>query len=902
MEDNKKHIELLEKVAESFPFPFYIIDAETYDIRMSNPASGNWTNKKCYAYTHGREAPCKGEDHPCGLKEAIRTKQPVCHEHLHYRFDGTPMHVEVHTRPVLDEHGNVPIVIEYVVDISKRREVSAELAAIYKNVPIPLCVIDGDRRILHANKALAELTKTPESELIGKQACGAFGCIHAEDDPGGCGYGPSCRECSLLKSIDKTLRSGETEENIEKQFTLLHEGEKREIIVSATTSLFQHNGSSRLLLSLVDVTSQRQKEGQYRILSQAIEQSPVTVVITDENGTITYVNPKFSEITGYSPEEAIGKNPRILKDPAKKSSDFAGLWETITSGRDWHGEFHNRTKEGEYYWENAVISPVKDSDGRIRNYIAIKENITELKKVREDLVSNEERLRLSQEYANIGTWDWDIQTGELYWSDRIAPLFGYSEGSVETTFENFMQAVHPEDREAVSNAINSSIESGNEYHVEHRCVWPEGSVRWLEENGNVLRDENGAPRRMLGMVQDITERKQAEQLLLESREEARRANRAKSEFLSSMSHELRTPMNAILGFAQLLEMDEDVSAEHLEYISEIKQAGSHLLDLINEVLDLSKIEAGRVNLNAETVRYSELIEECLTLLTPLAERKNVTIIRKEKTDYYIFGDRLRLKQIIINLLSNAIKYNNPEGSVWVRTDSDGNRIRVSVIDNGPGISPEKVDRMFEPFDRLGAEMKEVEGTGIGLTISKKLIEMMSGRIGFSTEAGKGTTFWIEIPKGEAPETEQEKTGELTELFRKQEQAVRNTVLYIEDNPSNLRLVEEIISKQPGIKLIPAQTASVGLELAEVHRPDLLILDLNLPELDGFGVLEKMKTTEWGKNIPAVAISANAMPHDIKKGKQAGFSEYLTKPLDVVRFIEILEKLLPEHAAQERNGT
>jgi PAS domain S-box-containing protein len=766
VEENKQNIELLKAVAESVPFPFYVIDAETYEIRMSNEAAGDCRYKKCYEYTHGRETPCEGAGHPCGLKEVKHTGRPAFHEHLHYRPDGTPLHVEVHTYPVLDEKGNVPIIIEYVIDITARRE----------------------------------------------------------------------------------------------------------------------------------------KEGQYRILSQAIEQSPVTVVITDETGSITYVNPKFTEITGYTAEEAIGKNPRILKDPAKKSSDFAELWETITSGRDWHGEFHNRTKNGEFYWENAVISPVKDSDGRIRNFIAIKENVTELKNVREELVSNEERLRLSQEYANLGTWDWNIQTGKLYWSERIAPLFGYPEGTLETTFENFLKAVHPEDREMVSNAISSTIESGSEYHVEHRCIWPDGSMRWLEENGNVLRDDKGTPLRMLGMVQDITNRKHSEQLLLESREEARRANQAKSEFLSSMSHELRTPMNAILGFAQLLEMDEELSSEHIDYVSEIKRAGAHLLELINEVLDLSRIEAGNIKLSPEPVRYAELISECLILLTPLAERNTVTIVNEQSPDYFLFADRLRLKQVIINLLSNAIKYNIPGGRVWIRTAADENSIRISIADDGPGIPKAKMDRLFEPFDRLGAETKDVEGTGIGLTICKKLIEMMNGSIGFASTEGEGTVFWIEIPPADIQQEQTEKAGEMTELFQSKEGAPRYTVLYIEDNPSNLRLVERIINKQSNITLVSAHTASVGLELAEVYRPGLILLDLNLPDMDGFAVLEKLKETDWGKDIPAVAISANAMSHDIEKGKQAGFAEYLTKPLDVARFLEIVETLLPGDAAGERTHT
>ena len=917
------------------------------------------------------------------------------------------------------------------------------------------------------------------------------------------------------------------------------------------------------------------------------------VSIADVKGNITYANDKFCEISEYSEAELIGQNHRLLKSNLHPADFFEEMWALIIRGDVWHGCICNRSKTGREYWVESTIVPFLDECGKPYQYVAIRTDVTQMR-------ANEDRLNRSQAFANIGTWDWNIKTGELYWSERIAPLFGYEPGELEHTYDNFLNSVHPGDRQRLIDAIDACIYQGEKYDVEHRVVWPDGTVHWVHERGDVVRDEYGEPAHMLGVVQDITPRKEAQQALLESSQrlreaqemghighwswhvnsgkihwsdeiyrifgyqpgefdpdydrfmamlhpddvervkaseaaasakgekhsidhrivlsdgevrwvheeaepvknsagemialhgtvqdisdriwgeqlqkannhileliakdqplkdilmaialhaeemlpgvivtimlldesgyhlrqgaapnlpefykksldgieigdsvglccasayngepliaedlsthpnwkdyreitskaglaacwslpilasngsvlgtcdmyykkvkspddqsmklvteianfasiaieqkrsvkalmdamqDAESANRAKSQFLSSMSHELRTPMNAIIGFAQLLQMDaDDLNELQHDNVNEIVHAGNHLLTLINEVLDLSKIEAGHINLYIESVLVSNVMDECLSMLMPLADKRGIEIQLMCDGEHISFGDlcqknmevqadHTRLKQVLFNLLSNAVKYNKANGQIIISCSPvDAAYVRISIKDTGPGIELEKQVQLFKVFSRLGAEYTEVEGTGMGLAITKNIVEMMGGNIGVDSKPGEGSTFWIELLSNQKSEVHNKDVSVAIEKTLSSDKKAEHeyTLLYIEDNPANLRLVKQVLGRRPNIRILSAEEPMLGLELALEHKPDIILLDINLPGIDGFGVLKHLRDRKENCDTPVIAVSANAMPSDIEKGLNAGFDHYVTKPMDVIGLLSVIDEVV-----------
>ena len=353
-------------------------------------------------------------------------------------------------------------------------------------------------------------------------------------------------------------------------------------------------------------------------------------------------------------------------------------------------------------------------------------------------------------------------------------------------------------------------------------------------------------------------------------------------------------MNAIIGFAQMLEYDSELNADQQDNVYEILKASHHLLALINEVLDLAKIESGRINLSLESVELLALADECCQLIQPLATPRGIQILLEIPASLQMRADRVRLKQVLLNLLSNAIKYNRENGQIHLHAQPHGSHVRLSVVDTGIGIPPERLTEVFQPFNRLNAECSEVEGTGIGLTITQRLVEMMDGHIGVESQPDVGSRFWVELPAEHY--SPPELAGEALDTNDDAEPMASASVLCIDDNPVNLKLVAQILGMRPHLRLMTAHAPELGIELALGHLPDLILLDINMPGMDGYQVLDVLKSSPRLKTIPVVAVTANAMPRDIARGKQAGFADYLTKPLHIHHFLQVLDALLATPAA------
>jgi signal transduction histidine kinase/CheY-like chemotaxis protein len=415
----------------------------------------------------------------------------------------------------------------------------------------------------------------------------------------------------------------------------------------------------------------------------------------------------------------------------------------------------------------------------------------------------------------------------------------------------------------------------------------EMAYRGFEEANASLLRVNADLERQIG------ERHRAEEAARVAGEEADRANTAKSEFLSRMSHELRTPLNAVLGFGQLLEVDHLTEDQH-QNVEQILKGGRHLLQLINEVLDIARIESGRISLSMEPVPVGETVIDAVSLIEPLAAERAVSLHAEVSSGIeYVMADRQRMKQVLLNLLSNAVKYNRQGGTVTLRCIwGVADTIRIEVQDDGPGISEEGLRRLFVPFDRLGAEESGVEGTGLGLALSKRLAEAMAGTLEVESTPGRGSTFSLSLPTAESPD-QRSHADEQIASGRPDRGAESATLLYIEDNSANLKLIDRVMAGQPAYRLLSAMLGGLGLDLARQHHPDLILLDLNLPDMSGSDVLRHLENDPRTRDIPVIVISADATRDRVEKLLAAGARAYLTKPLDIRELLEVVYETLKE---------
>jgi signal transduction histidine kinase/CheY-like chemotaxis protein len=492
---------------------------------------------------------------------------------------------------------------------------------------------------------------------------------------------------------------------------------------------------------------------------------------------------------------------------------------------------------------------------------------------------SEAHLAQAQRLAGVGSWELHALEDRITWSAEQARLLNWPHAEPPAGVAAALELVDPEDRAKVAAALDGARETGGSASFDFRVSGAEG-VRIIHCQGEALRDGDGRWAGLIGTCQDVTDRFR--------RAEAERANQAKSEFLSRMSHELRTPLNAVLGFGQLLgasELDDRQRAN----VDQILSAGRHLLTLINEVLDISRIEAGELTVSLEPVRLATVLDDTVELIAPLAAARRVSLTTiPDETHAWVHADQQRLKQVLLNLLSNAVKYNRDDGQVEIRVEPSGSdRVRVVVADTGTGIAPDKLPRLFSPFERLGAEHSDIEGTGLGLSLSKSLVEAMGGTIEVASTPGAGSTFTVELGAAEPVHFEATlQTG--ADHATAPIDGDRRTVLCIEDNVANLELIEQIFASRPDIELLTAVQGTIGAELARRHLPNLVLLDLNLPDIGGDEVLARLHADPATKHIPVVILSADATDRQIERLVARGAHAYLTKPIDVAELMRVVD--------------
>ena len=533
----------------------------------------------------------------------------------------------------------------------------------------------------------------------------------------------------------------------------------------------------------------------------------------------------------------------------------------------------------------AVLGGLRDLGQQLQAEFAMRKGI----QAQRD--QSEERYRIVAESASDAIFTLD-EGGRILFVNRAArQIFGFDSAELEgRPFTVLLPEEERRDqRAALTLYFDELSETAARDAVELRGVSKDG--REIDLEISFGRQQEGERYFFSAVVRDVTERKQVQQTLQQAKEEAERANRAKSEFLSRMSHELRTPLNAILGFGQLLEMEELESEEQRDNVEQIMKAGRHLLALVDEVLDIARIEAGRLALAPESVDVAEVLNEAWDLVRPRAVQRRIQRVGDVGSCMcHVYADRQRLKQVVLNLMSNALKF-TPDGST-VSVSCERPRegyLRILIADSGPGIAPDKVDRLFKPFERLDADQSGIEGTGIGLALSKALIQAMDGAIGLLTEQEEGATFWVELPLDPSAEAVDLPSGGSPE--GRAESDLR-TILYIEDNPSNFELVKRILARKPSYRLLSAAIqGGLGLELAAEHLPDLILLDLNLPDMSGEEVLRRLRKDPHVAHVPVIVITANDADRRRDELIAAGADGYLSKPLDVERFLRTIEEIV-----------
>ncbi len=862
------------------------------------------------------------------FNQVFQSGQPLYQESSQI-FQNRDLWLGIWFVPLKNEAGEVDEVMGVARDISMQKQTQATLRAsearyrsLFESNPQPMWVFDletfdflavNDAAILHYGYSRDEFLAMTIKEIRPTEDLTALMAYIAQPSSHGGRHG-------FLRHRKK-------------------DGTIIEVEISAHELTF--NERSACLVLAQDITERKQAETQRdRFFTMAVD----ILATFGMDGQFKRMNPAFSQTLGFTEDEIISKPFMEWVHPEDKAATLAVV-ATLAEGYPVL-EFENRyrTKSGSYRWLEWTAVPVLE-EGLI--YAAARD-VTERKQAEQTLQTAHDELesRVTERTLELGTANEHLHA-ELAERERTEETLREVQQRLQAVMYHLPQAIFWKDRDSKYLGCNYrlALDSGfdspedligkNDFdmpwaqyaqdyqsddrqvmetdtpklNIEEPLVKADGTPSWLRTNKVPLHDSENRVVGVLCSYEDVTEQKLAEAAIHEARREADAANMAKSEFLSRMSHELRTPLNAILGFGQLLNRQDLKPVQH-ESIGYILKGGHHLLSLINEVLDIARIEAGHIELSIEPIALHEVVSEVCALVRPLADQNDIRLVNDltgRSNDLmghpHVMADRQRLKQVIINLLSNAIKYNRRGGEVIISVSLvPDSRTQLRVQDSGLGLSPEDVQKLFTPFERLNAANLEIEGTGLGLVLSKRIVTAMNGTLGVESVLGQGSTFWVELPSAVAP------VEALAELAAKQAwQAPREvertyTVLSIEDNLSNIRLLEAILEDRPEITLLTAMQGSIGLDLARQHHPDLILLDLNMPGLSGSEVLKRLRQFDETKEIPVVIISADATPQQIERLLSAGARDYLTKPIDVLHFLNVLDEVfqLKDERAQPGN--
>ncbi len=791
------------------------------------------------------------------------------------RADGRTL--ELRRRPA--PGGGVVVVINDITEFKALQAATAAdqrmLRLLVERTEQGVWFIDTQQRTTDANPAMCRMLGLPLAQLRGRPIADFV-------DPQG---------AAVFREHLARRRRGVAEAY---EITLVAADGTRRDCVNNATPLTDADGQVIGSVGLwTDVTAlkvaERRLAEQSQALALTVESLHEGVFTSGRDGRAVVWNRRLLELLDL-PAELLQRRPTIeeIRRFQIERGDFAhdAVFGDDERRRHVPAAYRRLTKDG----RRLEVEGREAADGcLVRTY----RDVTADERAAEALRLSEQRFRAMADAAPALIWLGDARGQPLWFNQRWLQATGRT--LAEELQRPWSDRIHADDLPASRDAFLHAVQTHSSFEVEFRVLCADGRVAWVVDHGTLRHDAEGRFEGFSCYGWDITERKAAQQALAAAKDEAERLSRAKSEFLSRMSHELRTPLNAVLGFAQLLAGDsaEPLTPRQRERVHELQRGGAHLLDLINDVLDLARIEAGALRLQLQPVDLCEIARECEGLIAATMARHGVTLQVQRRERCRVWADPTRLRQVLLNLLSNAAKYNRRGGTARLSWAFDGERLRVQVQDEGDGLTPEQLARLFNPFERLGAEHGMVEGTGIGLALTRWLVERMDGRVGVDSRPGAGSTFWFELRAAPESPGDPPAPGPAAATPAPQPApapgAPTRRVLYIEDNEVNRLLMQGMLAQRPALQLRLAAWPEDGLAMAQAEPPALVLLDIQLPGIDGFEVLARLRADTRTAAVPVVAVSANAMPADRDRAARAGFDDYVTKPIDLERLLAVVDR-------------
>jgi PAS domain S-box-containing protein len=771
---------------------------------------------------------------------------------------------------------------------------SIEFERLFRVAPHPYLVVSPELHVLDANASYLRTLLTQRDVVIGRHVAEVVALLLR--DP----HGDVASDLSV--SLTRVLEQRQPDHMRARRYEVNASGAR--LLQLSNTPLLDAEGVIRSILHGVDERSEAHPPAPELPYAELLDSAPDAIVVVGPSGRIELVNEQTVRLFGYTRAELIGASLERLI-PARYRDRHAGhvhrfLAQPVPRPMASGLELVACRRDGSEFPIEVSLSPLHTKHGT--SVSAAIRDVSLRKRAEHEARLNAERLSSAMEamqdaFAVFDAEDRLVHCNAAYRGllapARLHPAAGMKREQIVDGWLGLADpSIQPNESAWRAHWVNAAHEQSRSLDLRTR------DQRSLRVMGHPTGQGD-----FVEVVWDLTDDEQRATELRIARAEAEAASNAKSEFLSSMSHELRTPMNSILGFAQLLARDtrEPLSARHRERIAHILQSGEHLLRLIDDVLDLARIESGRIPISAEPVGLHDVMQDIVRTLAPLASERGLRL-ELEPLDPdlpHVLGDRVRVLQILMNFGSNAIKYNHPGGRVCFRAEVCDDRVRIEVRDTGMGIAAKQQAKLFQAFQRAGQEGGPIEGTGIGLLITKKLAELMDGRVGFESEQAVGSRFWVELPLSAAAATPRgRETRPQSEAPLMQ--ATRGVVLYVEDNPANIAFMSDLFEDIEGAALVTARTATEGLALTRTLRPQVVLMDINLPDMSGSDALKVLRTAPETADIPVIALTAAASDRDRKAGLQAGFYRYLTKPIDVEELMKALDSALRRASSRLRN--